>query len=1306
MPRPGGEADKLGNHFEAMWTVYVVLDVFDGISSAITVEPPGDVSLGVEFYVEGADGSRQFHSVKRQKTGGDWSIADLCAHNATGRSVLGDLFGKFTLDGSVNTCFVSSTGANEIRELSERASKAEDVPEFRRALPAELQAKFDKHIVPVCTNDESRSLAFLQDLEVILHSHQHLVQSVERRIAIMLYRLDGSALDPGNVRREISEHLVERLGTRLSREHIREYLRGRGIGSRDWKTDHTIADAVRRVNDRYIAMTATELINDAYIVREIVDEIIGGLHDHTQKGALVVAPGGFGKSCVIAQCIEHLSATGTPFISVRLDSVQRCITSRQLGEQLDLPASPAVVLAGMADNVSSVLVVDQLDAMSLVSGRNPDLWMAFSELCDDVQEYPRMKMILACREFDLGHDHRLRPLAGSNSGFSKYTLGKLSNGEIMDSLTGAGMGHFEPSKRQLDILGVPFHLLLFLQGQRRTAFGSVGQLYDAYWERKQRNLRERLGRTPRWKEVVDALTERMSADQVLFAPKTLVDDWMDDAQAMVSEHVLVDMDEQYQYRFFHESFFDYAYARRFASEDRRVVDFLRSHEQHLFRRSQVRQILDYRREQDFSRYISDVRDIFEAEDVRFHIKRMVASGFSRVERPRREEWELLEPYLSHGPLKRYVSGALYSHLGWFDLLNSCGVFRRWLASGDSVRIDVAIRYLEPPDLQESRSSEIAALISPYAQSGIAWEHRLIRMMSWHKIHKSSEMRSLHIDMINSGAYDDYSGPSTGGGFWRQYYDVEKECPIFLIDVCRTWFERSVRRLDDGIAWSFLGNVVQNTSDLGAQLILDAARAEPKYYLERMLSVVVNAIVQTQHVDGDEIRNRLWPMLSNVGNPDSIDEAILLALRHALQHLAKHDLILFRTHVTPLLRYRDQTIAYLVLSSWQENPEEFADECVQYLLDDQRRLNVGYGSWVGDGPGTGHCAISRRAIAAVSSHCSGDLFIHLEAAIVGYQTAYETRNPQRCGFTELLLLRALDRSRMSSTGIARVHELEKEFPRLEDAIVQEDATFEADFVGSPIPKERAQFMTDEQWIFAMNDYRDSPHITLDGGALELSRLLTEFAREDRNRFASIALRMPAHIDSIYFAAILDGLSGRLVNPGPERDADKRKIDVTDTDVFLEVLDRVHSFPGKPCGSAIVDCIRVLSDRFLPLRTLEMVSYYAIDDPDPQEDLWRKDGLRDPYQHGINCVRGRAAETISSLLFEDETRLGILDRALNALARDPVGAVRTCALNAFLPLLNYSRDHAVRLFIAACRDCDDTWRTLPFERFIHLCDAYPL
>ncbi len=44
MPRSGGEADKLGNHFEAVWTVNAVLDLFEGRYQSICVEALGDES--------------------------------------------------------------------------------------------------------------------------------------------------------------------------------------------------------------------------------------------------------------------------------------------------------------------------------------------------------------------------------------------------------------------------------------------------------------------------------------------------------------------------------------------------------------------------------------------------------------------------------------------------------------------------------------------------------------------------------------------------------------------------------------------------------------------------------------------------------------------------------------------------------------------------------------------------------------------------------------------------------------------------------------------------------------------------------------------------------------------------------------------------------------------------------------------------------------------------------------------------------------------------------------------------------------
>lgn len=67
MARAGGEADKLGNRYEAVWTVDSLLDVLVGEAQAFTVEPLSG-ELGIEFIKELNNGSREYHSAKRQTT--------------------------------------------------------------------------------------------------------------------------------------------------------------------------------------------------------------------------------------------------------------------------------------------------------------------------------------------------------------------------------------------------------------------------------------------------------------------------------------------------------------------------------------------------------------------------------------------------------------------------------------------------------------------------------------------------------------------------------------------------------------------------------------------------------------------------------------------------------------------------------------------------------------------------------------------------------------------------------------------------------------------------------------------------------------------------------------------------------------------------------------------------------------------------------------------------------------------------------------------------------------------------------------
>ena len=973
MPRPGGEADKLGNLYESIWTVDAVLGVFEGKSESITCESLGEESKGVEFHIKTTGGKLQFHSVKRQKTGGDWSVSSLCTTNKKGNSVLGDLVEKFKNYNNAKLCFVSSTGANQLRELTERAASLDTLADFQKALSSSsnLLSLFDNQIISLCNSDEELAYQMLQSLEVVLISQKQLTHRVDQRIELLFYNKNRSKLVPGTVRHFITEFVLDNLGRTITTQEIRELVDSKEVGHQDWKTNLSVNEAVSNVNSRYISIVESELINSKQIPRPESREIAETVSNNKSQGVLLVAPGGYGKSCVLSQALNQLSAKNIPYIVVRMDSVSACKTPRQLGKQLDLPKSPAVVLAGIANNDPSVLVIDQLDAMSIVSGRNPELWEVFRHLCDEVDLYPHMKMIMVCRDFDLNNDWRLRSL-NSQDQFTTVTLGKLSKQDIDNSLVKADRQNLQLNNSQLEILSIPFNLLLFLQGTLSEDFTSVSELYDHFWERKQHLTTTRLDRSCHWNAVLNALTKKMSDDRALFAPICVVDKWIEDVRAMISEHVLDEIPNSKQIRFFHESFFDYAYARDFCSRSESVVEFLGSTEQHLFRRSQVRQILTHKRGSDFKGYIHDIHDILKSNEVRFHIKRMVVSGFHQIGNPKVEEWSELKPYLIDDDLSRYVTSALSHHVGWFDLLDRLGVFKAWLSSNDEALINTATSLLESLDLLDARSSRIALLITPYIALDDTWFERIMRIMSWGNAHKSDEMASIYLGLIERGAFN-FRRNETGRDLWRQLHTTVKESPKFVIDVSATWFNSVLKEFDDGLSMNFLDECNLNHSDEGARILRKATENEPEYFVEKMLPLVISTVLKTEVDKERGMINRLWPFLTNIGDPSDIDEAILLLVKHSLQYLAKNKVELFRKQTLPMVKHPHDTFAYLLLQSWTENPQEFADECVEYLLVKKSRLSIGYHVVVPDhDKGSGTCAVSRLAIQGATQYCSINL----------------------------------------------------------------------------------------------------------------------------------------------------------------------------------------------------------------------------------------------------------------------------------------------------------------------------------------------
>ena len=209
---------------------------------------------------------------------------------------------------------------------------------------------------------------------------------------------------------------------------------------------------------------------------------------------------------------------------------------------------------------------------------------------------------------------------------------------------------------------------------------------------------------------IATLCDAMSDRESLVAPDYVMDDCREVKEAMASEAVIYIQDSNV--RFFHEAFFDYAFARTFLRANSDLVQWLTSDEQHLFRRSQVRQVLAFLRdrEPDRARYLSTLKGLLGHAEVRFHIKKLVLDWLGALPDPTREEWEIVEGLTEQ--LGGHAWGVVHNSVPWFDVLQDMGRWQSWLTA-DEQQVDRAVTLLRLPEVLGSRSAAVAALVDPF-----------------------------------------------------------------------------------------------------------------------------------------------------------------------------------------------------------------------------------------------------------------------------------------------------------------------------------------------------------------------------------------------------------------------------------------------------------------------------------------------------------------------------------------------------------------------------------------------------------------
>ena len=229
MPRPGGEADKLGNRYEGLWVVDAALDLIDGEFGELVFEAVGDEAAGVEFYRTKDSGVREYHSIKRQQADGNWTVSRLTRADAdTSRSILGDIIEK--VRGGAYAVFSSGTSATELEELIERSRSSDSIKEFQRRISGngQLSRRFLDRIVPIC-DDEETAYIVLRRIQVRTKNEPELTRDVERRIRSMFRKSNGEPTDAKSVRLLMTDFATHRMGTSLSADSFLANLSDHGF---------------------------------------------------------------------------------------------------------------------------------------------------------------------------------------------------------------------------------------------------------------------------------------------------------------------------------------------------------------------------------------------------------------------------------------------------------------------------------------------------------------------------------------------------------------------------------------------------------------------------------------------------------------------------------------------------------------------------------------------------------------------------------------------------------------------------------------------------------------------------------------------------------------------------------------------------------------------------------------------------------------------------------------------------------------------------------------------------------------------
>ncbi len=1249
MPKLGGQSTITGIDFEAWFVALKFVDSF--FDEGLNIKPQARTYIDIktkeikitaidDIYIY-SDSKQEFYNLKfRAPDIRDWTISKL-KH----QKVLSRLKEQFTKTLTASLYFVTQSPCPIFKEILPRGASCTSRVELK------INLKEGKYIKEW---DKLKNELGFTDNEMLKFANQvkfkHIIDTKEIKDLIKA-KLFGHITNSNSAPNCLYQLAIEagKQGKTITRKDIIEYLEKNNIHLKPHLKVEKLSEKVYFASASLASVPYT-FISDIHIDRDEVTTLVNWIKAPLKEGdspiSVLTGKAGCGKTVILRDLLIILQEEKIPVLGIKADLFDYN-SIRILSNEIGLSDGIKETMAAIVERYGrGVVIFDQLDALSFTMAKDRKAINSYFNLISQLSLIKELRIIISCRTYDLKYDSTLSLFEG------KYTiyLKELNDSQVDEVLSGLGIKMKRISNTLFNLLRIPLHLDIFCKIYEPhinlNSLNTLQDLYNELWDQRilvksNDNLRNNV------LKAIDTIIENMDRAKTLTVPSALLDNNSKGIDYLLSQSILYKQNHKLQ--FLHSSFFDYCYARTFLKRHNSLIKVILNQHQGLFVRSQVKQVLSYLRNNDFIRYLKELKEFLTNPKVRFHIRLLVINQLTFLQNPKDEEWQIVKQLLERDDnFKKHFIDGIQSEK-WLKYLISNGYLQIFLQSGDEELINLIIWKLR-------------SLINPYTKTVIDF------LGQFPNIDKKDEYIAYILDGLDHWedveAIQLYNSNLSAIKKWNRLYfshfleRILKYNPEVVLEV---FFNDLNEKVD----------IIKSTDDFDKKKFLDYHDIEvfkkllnwnPDVVLSKALRITRKLVNKTKwesktgfYLDGafygyDKFESDLylhWQFLSLV-----LEKLKTVAVNNKTQFLK-------------LVKGFDKscsiTLLKMVLQGYNAKPELYVNEGFGFITRDGVLENM-----------AGKYEL-RTFLKNIYPYFSKEQKEKTNKLILSVSPEWEKHRekgqPSSIGYSKFILLNAISAEELSGyTAMKKKFlELEHKFGKYKE---EPPLVSKTEWVGPPLPTTAYEKMTFEQWLSSFKKYDESTEWgmpkknLLKGGIIEHSRAFTDQVSKRPNDFYNFIFTLGKRkdISITYLAAGLDGLVKAKYNIEKVKQLVKKYWKYEDKEFRRRIVWAIDYIDNE--DNLNLDLIRILED-------------YALNDANPKEESWEANA-GDPFTYGLNTVRGAA--TVRLVIHGYKTQYADkIFEILNKIADDKSVAIRCCLIKYLQGMIKWNGDKVYKLFI---------------------------